>query len=85
MLEQVLTIVMNFMTFLGIATVRNATVNSQRWTQNSKIYVWNDMFDPNHNARNNYYYVETSIANSWLGLPQDVIIMNWYLKSRDVS
>ncbi|MDQ6675795.1 MAG: hypothetical protein M3Z09_00700 [Acidobacteriota bacterium] len=43
------------------------------------IYVWNDMFDPYHNAVNNYYLVEGDLAGSWQGLPQDVIVMNWNL------
>jgi hypothetical protein len=45
----------------------------------STIYVWNDMFDPNHNAVNNYYLVEGDLTGSWTGLPSDVVIMNWNL------
>ena len=45
------------------------------------IYAWNDMFDPNHNARRSekYYLVrgEAPFAGSWEGLDKDVIIMNW--------
>ncbi len=26
------------------------------------LYVWNDMFDPNHNAVNNFYFVEGDIG-----------------------
>jgi hypothetical protein len=48
------------------------------------IYVWNDMFDPHHNARNNYYLVRGDLTGSWEGLSNDVIIMNWNLgKLRD--
>ncbi|MDP8979506.1 MAG: carbohydrate binding domain-containing protein, partial [Acidobacteriota bacterium] len=43
------------------------------------IYVWSDMFDPYHNAHDNYYLVEGDIAGSWLGLPANVTIMNWNL------
>ena len=43
------------------------------------IYVWNDMFDPQHNARNHYYLVRGDLAGSWEGLSKDVIIMNWNL------
>ncbi|HEY6988786.1 MAG TPA: hypothetical protein VH369_10405 [Bryobacteraceae bacterium] len=41
------------------------------------LFVWNDMFDPHHNAKDNYYYVEGSLADSWKGLPSDIRIMNW--------
>lgn len=41
------------------------------------LYTWSDMFDPNHNARNHYYYVEGDLAGSWKGVPADVIIINW--------
>ena len=37
------------------------------------------MIDPNHNAVDNYYLVDTTIAGSWLALPSDTIIMNWNL------
>ena len=45
----------------------------------AQTYFWNDMFDPNHNAHDDYYYVEGDIAGSWKGLPSDAIIMNWNL------
>ena len=35
------------------------------------IYVWSDMFDPNHNAVKNYYLVKGSIAGSWEGLDRE--------------
>lgn len=44
---------------------------------NIPIYVWSDMFDPFHNAHDNYYLVEGDLANSWKGLDPDVVIMNW--------
>ena len=43
------------------------------------IYVWSDMFDPYHNARDHFYLVEGDLAGSWKGLPTDVIVMNWNL------
>jgi len=43
------------------------------------LYTWNDMFDPYHNAKDNYYHVEGDLAGSWKGLPADVGIMNWNL------
>ena len=43
------------------------------------IYVWNDMFDPHHNAKKSYYLVRGDLTGSWNGLSKDVIIMNWNL------
>lgn len=44
-----------------------------------RIYVWNDMFDPNHNAvKGPYYLVRGPLTGSWEGLPSDVIIMQWH-------
>jgi hypothetical protein len=41
------------------------------------LYVWSDMFDPNHNARGDYYLVNNSFAGSWKGLDPDVTVMKW--------
>ena len=41
------------------------------------IYVWSDMFDPHHNARDNYYLVRGNLTNSWLGLDPGVMILAW--------
>lgn len=35
------------------------------------------MFDPHHNAVNDYYLVNGDLAGSWKGLPKDAIIINW--------
>lgn len=43
----------------------------------SPFFVWNDMFDPYHNAVDHYYYVEGTLAGSWKGLPASVSILNW--------
>jgi hypothetical protein len=45
----------------------------------AKIYVWNDMFDPHHNAQKSYYLVRGDLTGSWEGLSKDVVIMNWNL------
>jgi uncharacterized repeat protein (TIGR01451 family) len=39
------------------------------------------MFDPWHNAIDNYYFVEGNIAGSWAGLPAGVTILNWNLSN----
>jgi hypothetical protein len=43
------------------------------------LYVWSDMFDPRHNARDHYYYVEGDLGGSWNGVPGEVTILNWNL------
>jgi hypothetical protein len=49
------------------------------------IYVWSDMFDPNHNARSDYYLVRGDLRGSWLGLDKDVIVVPWYFEKRRES
>lgn len=41
------------------------------------IWVWSDMFDPYHNAVDNFYLVNGSLKGSWKGLDKDVGIVNW--------
>jgi hypothetical protein len=50
-----------------------------------KIYVWSDMFDPNHNAHKDYYLVRGNLARSWEGLDKDIIILPWYFEKRSES
>ena len=50
-----------------------------------RIYVWSDMFDPNHNAHQNYYLVRGDLTGSWEGIDQDVIIVPWYFEKRAAS
>jgi hypothetical protein len=44
-----------------------------------RMYDWNDMFDPHHNAHGSYYLVRGDYERSWEGLSNEVIIMNWNL------
>ena len=43
----------------------------------ARVVVWSDMFDPHHNAVDQYYLVNGTLKGSWEGLPRDVIIANW--------
>lgn len=52
---------------------------------NAHIYVWSDMFDPNHNARSNYYLVNGDLSGSWKGLDRNVTVMPWYFAMREKS
>jgi hypothetical protein len=48
--------------------------------------VWNDMFDPFHNAvKGPYYLVNGPWTDSWEGLAKDVLIVNWNHGKRDAS
>lgn len=54
--------------------------------EGSRAYVWNDMFDPFHNAvKGPYYLVNGPWTGSWEGLGKDVVIMNWNHGKRDES
>ena len=51
-----------------------------------RIYVWSDMFDPNHNAiAGGYYLVNGPLTGSWEGLEKDVIVLPWYFEKRAAS
>ncbi len=43
----------------------------------AEVLVWSDMFDPHHNARDNYYLVRGTLADSWRGLDPSIGIVNW--------
>jgi hypothetical protein len=51
----------------------------------AQIYVWSDMFDPNHNAREKYYLINGSFAETWKYIPKDLVIACWYYEKRDLS
>jgi hypothetical protein len=42
-----------------------------------QLFVWNDMFDPQHNAVADYYLVNGDLAGSWNGLDSTITVMNW--------
>ena len=47
----------------------------------SRIYMWNDMFDPHGNCKKDRFYYNVrgrgALWNSWIGLPKDIIILRW--------
>jgi hypothetical protein len=51
----------------------------------AEIYVWSDMFDPNHNAREKYYLIDGSFHGTWEYIPKDLVIGCWYYEKRDLS
>ncbi len=49
----------------------------KRQDPQASVFVWSDMFDPTHNAHADYYMVNGTLAESWKGVPKDVVIVNW--------
>ncbi len=52
---------------------------------NAEVFVWSDMLDDNHNARNNFYLVDGDLTGSWNYIPKDLIIVCWCHKLRNES
>jgi hypothetical protein len=50
-----------------------------------RILVWSDMFDPHHNAVENYYLVRGDLRGAWEGLDKGVTIVNWNFGKRGES
>ena len=51
----------------------------------AEVYVWSDMFDPNHNAKEKYYLIDGSFDGTWKYIPKDLVIGCWYYEKRDLS
>lgn len=49
----------------------------QKLLPGSTPYIWSDMVDPYHNAVNGYYLTNGTLAESWRGLPQNMVVVNW--------
>jgi hypothetical protein len=62
---------------LAADNVRSCTEILRAAAPRSRIAVWNDMFDPHHNALDRYYLVNGSLAKSWVGLDPATVIVNW--------
>lgn len=66
--------------------VKRCTAILREVNPGGRVYVWSDMFDPNHNAkRGPYYLVNGSLEGSWEGLDKDVIVLPWYFEKRAES
>jgi len=63
----------------------------RKYVPDAKLYVWSDMFTPEHNAysfeqRHRYYYlVNGNWDGSWNGLPMDIVILNWSCNAADLK
>ncbi|MBR4676301.1 MAG: hypothetical protein IKP00_17725 [Victivallales bacterium] len=51
----------------------------------AEIYIWSDMLDPNHNARDNYVNCKGTFEGVWNLVPKDLVISCWYHKKRELS
>jgi len=51
----------------------------------AEVYVWSDMFDPNHNAKEKYYLIDGSFHGTWNYMPKDLVIACWDYDIRDKS
>jgi hypothetical protein len=58
--------------------VKNAAKLIREVRPDAEIWVWSDMFDPMHNAVDNYYAVNGTLKGSWEGLDKDIGIVNWH-------
>lgn len=65
--------------------IRTCTQIMKETAPNAMLYVWSDMFDPNHNAHDHYYLVKGDLAGSWKGLDPSVVIANWNSEKPDLS
>ena len=57
--------------------VREAAGIIRKIRPDAEIWVWSDMFDPQHNAVDHYYAVNGTLAGSWKGLDKDIGLVNW--------
>ena len=57
--------------------VRQCVSLSRKRVPGGRTLVWSDMFDPYHNAIDDYYLSNGTWKESWKGLTPDVTIMNW--------
>jgi hypothetical protein len=51
----------------------------------AEVYVWSDMFDPNHNAKEKYFLIDGSFDGTWNYIPKDLVIACWNYRRRDAS
>jgi hypothetical protein len=57
--------------------MRRTTAMCRRVSPGCAIAVWDDMFDPFHNARDRYFHAAGTFRGSWEGVDRDVLILNW--------
>lgn len=65
--------------------LRRCVAMVRQVSPNARVFVWSDMFDPYHNAHDDYFLVNGTWAGSWEGLPRDVVVVNWNFNKRQQS
>jgi len=65
--------------------IHTCTQIMKKISPHATLYVWSDMFDPNHNAHDHYYLVKGNLAGSWEGLDPTVAIANWNSRQAEKS
>jgi len=69
---------------LGECVTKQAQI-LRRHIAGAQVYVWSDMFDPNHNAHGGYYLVNGDFTGSWQHVPKDVVMAVWGGEPREKS
>ena len=69
---------------LGECVAKQAQI-MRRHIPGAQVYVWSDMFDPNHNAHGNYYLVNGDFTGSWQHVPKDLVMAVWGGEPREKS
>ncbi|MBS1726558.1 MAG: hypothetical protein JST51_07535 [Armatimonadetes bacterium] len=57
--------------------LRQCIALSRKTVPNCRLFVWSDMFDPAHNAVDDYYLSNGTWKESWKGLSPEVTVVNW--------
>ena len=65
--------------------VRRCTGIIRKIEPEAEVFVWSDMFDPNHNAVDKYYLAGSTFAGSWEGLDPSVRVACWHFEKREAS
>lgn len=65
--------------------VRRTAAIMNRIRPGVELATWHDMFDPSANAVDAYGLVEGTLQDSWLGLPKDMLIVNWTVRDADLD
>lgn len=57
--------------------IRQCLALSKKIVPGGTTYLWSDMFDPAHNATDNYYLSNGTWKESWKGITPEIEIVNW--------
>ncbi len=57
--------------------IKQCVALANKMIPGAKLYVWSDMFDPAHNAVDNYYLANGTWKESWKGLSPNITVGNW--------